>query len=376
MSRRKAADDAADEDLLSPTRLDGLLQLAYAPERVQPARRSRAQLADLSARELALYHDARNVWHANIGPLKTPQLVDLHEHLDEIVGSNRQQGGKAKPGALVDAYAGTGKTTAVLDFACEYFREQVRLRGETTSHGHRRVPVIYISLTGNTQIRGLNASICRFYKLPTRGDADTLAERAVDAVRSMGTRVFVVDDIHFLASGTTNTARMVNQLKFLSNTFPVTFIHVGVGVKDRGILNEGRSLAEWLHAQFGRRTTLLTLAPFQVDDDQGRYEFRRVLLTIEKKLVLAEKYPGMLADDLADYFWTRTSGHFASLMTLVNRGCYRAIRTGRERLDEDLLNQVKNDAAAEAARLELKAALDAGSLTARPQSLVIARKSA
>ena len=42
--------------------------------------------------------------------------------------------------------------------------------------------MIYIALTGNTHIRGLNAAICRFYGLPERGDADTLAERAKDAV--------------------------------------------------------------------------------------------------------------------------------------------------------------------------------------------------
>ncbi|MDL4774875.1 MULTISPECIES: hypothetical protein [Thermomonosporaceae] len=138
-----------------------------------------------------------------------------------------------------------------------------------------------------------------------------------------------------------------------------------------------RSLRKSLHAQFGRRTTALTLLPFQVEDEQGRREFRQVLLTIEKKLVLADKYPGMLADDLADYFWVRSSGHFASLMALVNRGCYRAIRTGHERLDEELMDGVKNDAAAEEARLDLKAAIDAGLLTSKPRSRsVTGRRSA
>ena len=59
--------------------------------------------------------------------------------------------------------------------------------------------MIYIALTGNTHIRGLNAAICRFYGLPERGDADTLAERAKDAVLSLRTSVFLVDDVHFLA---------------------------------------------------------------------------------------------------------------------------------------------------------------------------------
>jgi hypothetical protein len=53
-------------------------------------------------------------------------------------------------------------------------------------------------------------------------------------------------------------------------------------------------------------------------------------------------------------------------MTLITRGCRRAARTGTEELTRDLLDQVSNDAAAEAARQELQAAFDAGRLSARP----------
>ncbi|WP_316751075.1 AAA family ATPase [Streptomyces herbicida] len=356
-----------DDRQYSPTRLDGWLELVNGPDRVQPPLLTRKQRADLSPLELKRYDDSRHVWHANIGPIKTPQLLELHEDLYEIVCSNRQDGDKAKPAALVDAYPGIGKSTAVREFGRDFHLEQIALRGETTPEGHRRVPVVYIALTGNTQIRGLNAAICRFYRLPTSGDADTLAERAVDAVLSLRTSIFIIDDIHFLASANSNSARLVNQLKFLSNTFPVTLVYVGVGVRERGILSEGRSLNEALHAQFGRRTTALTLRPFQVEDEPGRAEFRKVLLTIEKQLVLADKYPGMLADDLADHLLARSSGHFASLMALINRGCYRAVRSGHERLDVELMSKVKNDAAAEEARVEFVAALEAGLLTAKPQ---------
>jgi hypothetical protein len=74
----------------------------------------------------------------------------------------------------------------------------------------------------------------------------------------------------------------------------------------------------------------------------------------------------MVAGDLADYLFARSTGHFASLMTLIIRGCRRAVRTGTEKLTCDLLDQVRNDAAAEAARQELLAAFDTGRLRARP----------
>ncbi|MFJ1563738.1 ATP-binding protein [Streptomyces erythrochromogenes] len=355
-----------DDRQYSPTRLSGWLQEVNGPDRIRPEQHTRAQLADMSPRAVLIYNDNRAVWHANIGPIDTPQLLDLHEELNEIVESNRQDGDKTKPAALLDAYPGLGKSTAVRAYGRKLFREKITLRGETAPSGDRRVPVIYIALSGNTQIRGLNAAICRFYGLPVTGDADTLAERAVDAVLSMRTAVFIIDDIHFLAGANTNSVRMSNQLKYLANVFPVTLVYVGVGVQQRGILSEGFSGRKNELAQFGRRTTPLTLLPFQIEDEEGRQQWQVLLKTIEKKLILAEKYPGMLALDLSDYLYARSTGHFASLMALINRGCLRAIRSGHERLDKDLMDQVKNDVAAEESRKELEAAMRAGLLTSRP----------
>jgi hypothetical protein len=37
--------------------------------------------------------------------------------------------------------------------------------------------------------------------------------------------------------------------------------------------------------------------------------------------VLAGHHKGMVADDLADYLFAHSTGHFASLMTLITSGC-------------------------------------------------------
>jgi hypothetical protein len=90
-----------------------------------------------------------------------------------------------------------------------------------------------------------------------------------------------------------------------------------------------------------------------------------LLLAIEQRLVLVRKHPGMLAEDLSDYLYARSTGHIGSLMTLINRGCQRAIRTGTERLNQPLLDQVRVDAAAEKGRSELHHALEVGRLTTK-----------
>ncbi|MET9388039.1 hypothetical protein ABZY09_45420 [Streptomyces sp. NPDC002928] len=81
-----------------------------------------------------------------------------------------------------------------------------------------------------------------------------------------------LDDIHFLEASARATAAMANHLKFLANTFPVTLIYIGVGVRERGILTEGLSPHQTLHAQFSRRPTALSLRPFQIDTEEGRLE--------------------------------------------------------------------------------------------------------
>jgi hypothetical protein len=356
---------AGEDRQYSMTRLDGWLRLVNGPARRRPPQLSGPEVKALPSAERARYNDARAVWHANLGPIHTPQLLALHEQLDEIVESNRQDGDKNKPAALVDAYPGLGKTTAVLAYARTYHRRQVSLHGPTTGGGHQRVPVCYIALTGNTHVKGLNQAICRFYGLPVTGTADTLAARAVDGVLSLDSRVFVIDDIHFLDMRRRDAQAMANHLKYLSNAFPVTIVYIGVGVVARGLLREGMTTTDALFAQFGRRTTALPLPPFLVETEPDRRQWRRLLLTIEKKLVLADAWPGMLADDLSDYLYARSTGHFASLMTLISRGCRRAIRTGAEQLTVEVMDAVRNDAAAEQARTELAAAITAGLFTTR-----------
>jgi len=86
--------------------------------------------------------------------------------------------------------------------------------------------------------------------------------------------------------------------------------------------------------------------------------------------VLAGSWRGMIAGDLPEYLFARSTGHFASLMSLISRGCYRAVRTGAESLSAGLLDEVRIDQAAEDARGQLQAATGTGQPPARPGTRV------
>jgi AAA domain len=355
-------------------RKEGWLQYVQAPPRTPPDRLGRQALARLSPAARSDYDLARRTWHANIGPLRTPQMAAVHEDLWEIADSNMHDCDKVKGGAAIDAFPGLGKTTTALTFARQFHRRQAGRRGGLTADGNEHLPVCRVSLGAGTTIKALNQAILGFYGHPATGrygrsTTGQLASQALDCILSCRTRLVVVDDVHFLDMRRRDGIEVSNHLKWLASEFPVTFLFAGVSLRERGLMSEGMTAADQASAQTARRWTRLTLDPFTISDEPGRLQWRSLLLAIEKHLILAGTHPGMLADDLAGYLFARTTGHIGSLMTLVNRGARRAIRRGGETLTAELLDTVKIDEAAEEARAQIQAALSAGRLNARPRSL-------
>jgi hypothetical protein len=364
-----AEQNPARLDNLTLARKEGWRQFVEAPARGQPDVLDRTQLRALGEKARAEYDRRRRVWHANLGPIKTPQLAALHEDLWDIVDSNAQDGDKAKGAVAIDAFPGLGKTTAVLAFAKQFHQRELQEEGSRTGDGHERWPVCRVGLTGNTGMREFNRAMLEFFAHPgtSRGTAAEFARRALDCVLSCQVRLLVIDDLHFLRWRAKTGVEVSNHFKYIANEFPVTLLFVGVGLAERGLFSEGSSYGDAIMAQTGRRTTRLDFGPFTVDTERGRWEWRQMLLALEQRVVLAEKHPGMLADELSDYLFARSTGHIGSLMTLINRGCQRAVRTGAEQLTEELLDRVKNDEAAEKGRAELMAAIGNRRITTKPR---------
>lgn len=338
-----------------------------APRRSKPAELSITDMSALGRKDLLLYNDQRSVWHANLGPYLTPEMLDVTDQLDLIVQSNRQDGDRVRSAAVLDAYPGLGKTTLVVHYGARFHQDQMDMYGPTTATGSDRIPVAYVRLTSNTTMRSLNSMLCHFYAHPAadRGNATVLGARASQRALDSATRLIIVDDVHFLDMKRQDGREVANHFKWLANEFAATFLFVGVGIAERGLLTEGLSPTRVQYAQTARRWTRTSLSPFGIEDAAGRKTWRSLLLAIERDIVLANKGPGMIADDLADYLYARSTGHFASLMTLLARGCQRAVKSGQESLTAALLDTVPNDAASEQARRQLDASLRSGHLSTR-----------
>jgi len=143
MSAQAVTETGKEPDLsnLSLSRKEDFQLFAETPPRVQPEQLTLRQVKSLSEEARADRARRLRVWHANLGPFDTPQLADLHEDMWDIIDSNAQDGDKVKGAIAVDAFAGLGKTTAVLAFARKYHLREIAEKGRFTPDGHERLPV-------------------------------------------------------------------------------------------------------------------------------------------------------------------------------------------------------------------------------------------
>ena len=124
-------DDGSSATTRSRARRAGL-RVCHRPSRTAPARYTREQLDALDRVERRRYDEQRAVWHANLGPIVTPQMQTLFGELDEIVGSNRQDGDRVRGSAVLSALPGLGKSTIAVCYGVRYHREQIELHGPLT----------------------------------------------------------------------------------------------------------------------------------------------------------------------------------------------------------------------------------------------------
>jgi hypothetical protein len=225
----------------SLSRKEGWRRFVDAPPRPRPDALTRAQLSALSGEAADDYNESRHDWHANFGIVATPQLSAIHDELDQIVASNRQDGDRIRSAAVIDALPGLGKTTIANLFGRAFDRAQIRRHGPVTDAGHERIPVFRVGLTSNTTLRTLNRMICEFYGHPAtdRANAAALASHALDCVLSCQTQLGIIDDVHFIDLDRRDGLAVSNHLKWLANELPVTFIYVGVGIAERRFFADG-----------------------------------------------------------------------------------------------------------------------------------------
>ncbi|HWU32211.1 MAG TPA: hypothetical protein VN108_05010, partial [Marmoricola sp.] len=186
---------------------------------------------------------------------------------------------------------------------------------------------------------------------PSLTPARDLARAAADCIARHDTRLVIIDDLHFLNMRTTDSVQVANQLKWLANEYDATFVFAGVALRESGLLKEGRTGEDAALAQTFRRWTVLGMTSFSLQTQADQREWARLMGSLDKAVVLANGHERMI-QELATYIFVRTGGNIGSLMDLIRRGTSKAIRTGHEKLDRELLDTIRLDEGAEVGRAD------------------------
>ncbi|WP_104990668.1 ATP-binding protein [Deinococcus sp. NW-56] len=318
---------------------DGWRAFVNRPVPTPPPAMTRALYEALPREGRELYDETRRTYIMQFGPINTPMLDVAKQVIKEQVDANvRAPLDQVKTGVIIDGHANLGKTTMVKAIARQFERS---IRARTSFAGpeaeHLFIPVVHVTLQRDTTPKAMAQAICHYLHVPLRGreTEHQLVQAIHEAVRRHRILLFVVDDIHFLRVRSKSGQETSNFLKSLMSLTGATFVYVGVGVEELGILQEhGPTLAT---SQTASRFIHLPIPPFE----KGSDAWTRLLRAVEGHLALLDQEPGTLEKHAALLFG-RSGGSVGPLMNLLRKAALQAVG-GQERIGAQALRQARMD---------------------------------
>ena len=243
-------------------------------------------------------------------------------------------------GLIVTGDSGTGKTTAIKQLGKHH---ELLARRRRTGPGPF-LPVVYLTVPPAATPKILAAEFARFLALPLPRyfNQINITNAVCDLLCRLGTDLVLVDEIHNVNLATRVGADSSDQLKYLAERLPATFVYAGIDVAHVGLFTgiRGRQIA-------GRFPTINTTS-FAYGTPTQRAQWTALIATLEQSLRLHQHRRGTLTR-LATYLYERTSGMIGSLSHLIRAAAIDAIFDGTERISRNSLDRVILDHAAESA---------------------------
>ncbi|MFI1702137.1 AAA family ATPase [Streptomyces bobili] len=250
---------------------------------------------------------------------------------------NRHQH-SARRGLIVSGPAGTGKTTAITQLGKNY-EQLTRGRGALPP---RALPVLYVTVPPAATPKMLAIEFARFIglPLPSRFSQVEVTNRVCDLVCTLGCRLVLIDELHNLDIHSRIGAEASDQIKYLSERIPATFVLAGVDIEGTGLFAGRRG------GQIASRYSLIPTSAFRHKTPQEQAAWQALVATLENALRLHAHSPGALLR-LAPYLHDRTAGMIGSLSHLVREAALDAILDGTEKITRTGLEAVDLDESAE-----------------------------
>jgi hypothetical protein len=330
----------AEENLVT---LDGWQSWTCSQPSARPEVIELADWRRMTPRQRDAYDARRMEHHSSFGPVPTPTTKPLYNALRNQFWANAYgRPGIPRPAAVLDGPSGLGKSTLLWGFGQMLERElrcaveEQRLQSQLPD---RWAPVAVVPLTSDTTVRGFALKALGFYGAvtPPRVTKDEAAVLLTEMARDCRTRLFLIDDVHFLEMGNETHRHVNNFLKTMMSQVQAQFVFAGINCTSTGFLTEGHGPNAAASSQTRERTAVHAFAAFK---QTQAVKWRSLLTYFEREVVLLRASDDDLSGELAAYMWARTEGKIGRVSKLVREGALLAIQSDQERFTEALLNEV------------------------------------
>lgn len=155
---------------------------------------------------------------------------------------------------------------------------------------------------------------------------DSRQQRVIHLLKRMETKVLMIDEIHHVLAGSTRKQRsFLNVIKFLSNELQIPIVCAGTKDAFNAIQTDPQ-----LSNRFEPK-----ILPRWTND----LEYKRLLLSFEKILPL-KKESMLIENSIADNILNKSDGLIGEISKILELSCIQAIETGKERIDNHIINSI------------------------------------
>ncbi|MEV7895344.1 TniB family NTP-binding protein [Streptomyces cyaneofuscatus] len=281
----------------------------------------------------------REDYHSELAVMRTPAMDNVFTAVRRLLLVNRRQQAGARRGLIISGPATTGKTTTMMALGRSFQLADAR---QHPGQAARR-PVLFISVPPAATPKMLVSEFARFLNMPItdRLNQTQITGAVCDLLCELGTQLVLVDDVHLLDTQRRAGAETSDQLKYLGERIPATFVYSAINIETSSLLSGVRG------AQIAGRFKLFRHRPLAYATEQDRAVWNDLVQAMENLLRLRAHRTGTLVKHSA-YLHARTAGRIGSLSHLIREAALIAITEGTERITKQLLAEVELDAAAEA----------------------------
>lgn len=285
--------------------------------------------------------------------LETTDTQALTRQTRIILARNAATTATARRGLAVSGAAGMGKSTAALLIAKRHEKaERTRLgRTEDVSFA----PVVYAVVPPATTPRMLMQAFANWLGLPVfqRATTQMVTERVLGVLRTLGTSLVVLDEVHNLTTNRQAGAEAASTLKQFADRLDATFLYAGIDLPTTDLF------AGDMGRQIKARMIMHQMRAYGNGTKADREAWTELVLGVEDLLTLAAHEAESLAEEAA-YLWDRTGGSIGGLRALLSDAAIGAIIDGTEKIDRRRLEATATDYAAEEHH-HTRAAMSSGS---------------